>query len=237
MTTSVIVGGLDEPSNPNHSNAISLQISSSRKGLLTEEKVEENIPVSKCGGIGKICREWIESPMNITLVLWITCVAISGGILFLVLTGMLDKVLTKKSQKDMWFEVNNQILNALFTLMCLYQHPSRFHHLFLLCRWEPTDIFMLRKAYCKNGTHKPNERTHMMVVVLLLHVNCFAQYALCGLNLGYKRSERPIVGVAICLSIAIASPAIAGVYAIFGPLGKDYEEAHQNHDTTNIGIR
>ncbi|XP_028764581.1 uncharacterized protein LOC114722666 [Neltuma alba] len=148
---------------------------------------------------------------------------------------MLDRVLTKKSQKDLWFEVNNQILNALFTLMCLYQHPKRFHHLFLLCRWKPTDISILRKAYSKNGTYKPNERAHMMAVVVLLHVNCFAQYALCGLNLGYKRSERPNVGVAICLSIAIAAPAIAGLYAIFGPLGKEHEEA-QNYNSANNGI-
>ncbi|KAK4253377.1 hypothetical protein QN277_010696 [Acacia crassicarpa] len=235
MTSSATVGGLQEPADPSDFKVISLQISSSRKGLLTEEKVEETIPVSESNGIGKICREWINNPMNITLVLWLTCVAISGGILFLVITGMLDKVLTNKSQKDLWFEVNNQILNALFTLMCLCQHPKRFHHLFLLCRWKPTDISVLRKAYCKNGTYKPNERAHMMVVVLLLHVNCFAQYALCGLNLGYKRSERPISGVAICLSIAIAAPAIAGVYAIFSPLGKDYEEA-QNRNTTTDGI-
>ncbi|XP_054781544.1 uncharacterized protein LOC129288810 isoform X2 [Prosopis cineraria] len=237
MTSSAIVGGLQEPANPADSKTnlnMSLQISSSRKGLLTEEKVEETIPVTKFNGIGKICREWINNPMNIALVLWLTCVAISGGILFLVITGMLDNVLTKKSQRDLWFEVNNQILNALFTLMCLYQHPKRFHHLFLLCRWKPKDISILRKAYCKNGTYKPNERAHLMAVVLLLHVNCFAQYALCGLNLGYKRSERPNVGVAICLSTAIAAPAIAGVYAIFGPLGKEREEA-QNNNTTNNG--
>jgi len=69
----------------------------------------------------------------------------------------------------------------------------------------------------------------MSVVVVLLHVNCFAQYALCGLNLGYERPERPIVGVGICLSMAIAAPAVAGVYAIFSPLGKEYEEAKNDH--------
>ncbi|GLT89353.1 hypothetical protein SLE2022_073380 [Rubroshorea leprosula] len=63
----------------------------------------------------------------------------------------------------------------------------------------------------------------MMVVVLLLHVNCFAQYALCGLNLGYKRSERPALGVGICLSIAIAAPAIACLYSTVSPLGKEYD--------------
>lgn len=171
----------------------------------------------------KMGKEWIREPMNMALFVWIVCVAISGAILFLVMTGMLDHALPKKSQRDVWFEVNNQILNALFTLMCLYQHPKRFYHLVLLCRWNPKDISRLRKIYCKNGTYKPHEWAHMMVVVALLHLNCFAQYALCGLNLGYRRSGRPALGVGVCISVAIAAPAIAGVYSILSPLGKDYE--------------
>lgn len=173
--------------------------------------------------LSKICKEWIKNPLNMALLLWISCVAVSGAILFLVMTGMLNGVLPKKSQRNAWFEVNNQIINALFTLMCLYQHPKRIHHLVLLCRWKPKDISTLRNIYCKNGTYKPHEWAHMMVVVVLLHVNCFAQYALCGLNLGYKRSERPVIGVALCLIVAIAAPAIAGVYSIFSPLGKEYD--------------
>lgn len=168
-------------------------------------------------------KEWIKNPLNMALLFWITCVAVSGAILFLVMTGMLNAVLPKKSQRNAWFEVNNQILNALFTLMCLYQHPKRFYHLVLLCRWNPKDISQLRKIYCKNGTCKPQEWTHMMVVVVLLHINCVAQYALCGLNLGFKRSKRPAIGVGICLSIAITAPAIASLYSILSPLGREYD--------------
>lgn len=175
------------------------------------------------GSLLKMGKEWIRDPMNMALFLWIVCVAISGAILFLVMTGMLNNAIPEKSVRNVWFEVNNQILNALFTLMCLYQHPKRFHHLVLLCRWKPDDISRLRKIYCKNGTYKPNEWTHMMVVVILLHINCFAQYALCGLNVGYRRSNRPALGVGICISVAIAAPAVAGLYTIICPLGKDYD--------------
>jgi Cys-rich protein (TIGR01571 family) len=174
------------------------------------------------GSLMKMGKEWIRNPMNMALFAWITCVAVSGAILFFVMTGMLNSALPK-SQRDVWFEVNNQILNALFTLMCLYQYPQRFYHLVLLCRWKPDDISKLRKIYCKNGTYKPHEWTHMMVVVVLLHINCFAQYALCGLNLGYKRSQRPAIGVGICISVAIAAPAVAGLYTIISPLGRDYD--------------
>lgn len=171
----------------------------------------------------KMAKEWVRNPMNMALLVWIICVAVSGAILFMVMIGMLNHAIPKKSQRNVWFEVNNQILNALFTLMCLYQHPQRFYHLVLLCRWKEEDISKLRKIYCKNGTYKPHEWGHMMVVVILLHLNCFGQYALCGLNLGYRRSERPAIGVAICISVAIGSAAAAGVYTIMSPLGKEYE--------------
>lgn len=185
-----------------------------------------NVPFAKkidWASLREMCKQWIRDPMNMALFAWILCVAISGAILFLVMTGMLNSAIPKKSQRDTWFEVNNQILNALFTLMCLYQHPKRFYHLVLLCRWRPDDVLRLRKIYCKNGTYKPNEWVHMMVVVLLLHLNCFAQYALCGLNLGYPRSKRPAIGVGLCISVAIAAPAIASVYNILCPLGREYE--------------
>ncbi|KAL0736536.1 hypothetical protein Bca4012_012746 [Brassica carinata] len=185
----------------------------------------EKIRDIKWASLVKTGKQWLRNPLNMALFLWILVVAVSGAILFMVMTGMLNSVLPKKSQRDVWFEVNNQILNALFTLMCLYQHPKRFYHLVLLCRWkQPDDVTALRKVYCEKGTRKPNERFHMMVVVLLLHLNCFAQYALCGLNLGYRRSERPPIGVAICVSVAIAAPAAAGLYTILSPLGKEYDD-------------
>ncbi|CAN0891922.1 hypothetical protein LINGRAHAP2_LOCUS17244 [Linum grandiflorum] len=99
-------------------------------------------------------KTWLtKTPLNMVLLLWIVCVTISGALLFFVMTGMLNRAIPRKSQRDVWFEVNNQILNALFTLMCLYQHPKRFYHLVLLCRWTPKDITSLRKAYCKHGAY------------------------------------------------------------------------------------
>ncbi|CAJ2644156.1 unnamed protein product [Trifolium pratense] len=196
----------------------------SRFGTMFGQKLEWS-------SVKKMCMEWIKNPMNMVLFAWIICVTVSGAILFFVMTGMLNNVLKTKSERNTWFEVNNQILNALFTLMCLYHHPKRIHHLVLLCRWRPNDIYKLRMIYCKNGTYKPHEWTHMMVVVILLHVNCFAQYALCSLNLGYKRSDRPAIGVGITISVAIAAPAIAGLYTILSPLGKDYNDCMMDEES------
>lgn len=174
---------------------------------------------------------WLKSPKNLALLVWIIAVAVSGAILFMVMVGMLNKVLPRKSDRDLWFEISNQILNALFTLMALYNHPTRFLHLFYLIRYQPSDILTLREKYCKDGLRKPHEWAHILVVVLLLHLNCFAQYALCGLNWGYRRANRPALGVGITLFLSFGAAAAAGIYNTLSPLGKDYfPEGDESHD-------
>lgn len=168
-------------------------------------------------------KEWLKNPKNLALLLWGSAVGVSGALLFLVMVGFLDEQLPYKRDRDAWFEVNNQVLNALFTMMCLYLHPQRCLHLVMLLRWEQQDITKLREVYCKNGTYRPHEWAHMLVVVVLLHINCFAQYALCGLNWGFRRSQRPAVGVGLCLAVAIGAPAAAGIYNMLSPLGKDFQ--------------
>eukprot|EP00250_Pteridium_aquilinum_P008847 c18254_g2_i1 orf=350-2206(-) len=188
----------------------------------------------------KATKEWLKDPKNLAVCLWGLAVGISGAVLFLVMVGLLDKQLPSKKERDAWFEVNNQILNALFTMMCLYLHPQRCLHLVMLLRWRPQDISKLRQVYCKNGTYKPHEWMHMLVVVSLLHINCFSQYALCSLNWGFKRSQRPPVGVGLCLAVAIGAPAAAGIYSILSPLGKDFyideeNDVHMREATLTLG--
>ncbi|CAM6095458.1 unnamed protein product [Calypogeia fissa] len=171
-----------------------------------------------------LAKEWLRSPKNWALLIWGIAVGISGAILFMVMTGMLNGVLPDKSARNTWFEVSNQIINALFTLMVLYLHPQRCLHFYMLWRWKASDIVKLREVYCKNGTRKPHEWGHIMVVVLLLQLNCIAQYALCGLNWGYRRAQRPAIGVAICLCMSLGGAAGAGIYNIVSPLGKDFDD-------------
>ncbi|CAJ1948290.1 unnamed protein product [Sphenostylis stenocarpa] len=101
--------------------------------------------------LGRSCKQWIKNPFNMTLLLWIICVAVSVAIIFLVMTGVLNKILTKQSQRNSWFEVEAK------------------------------------------GRQNP------------------------------KKNILPVFGVGICISIAIAALALAGVYCISIPLGKEYE--------------
>ncbi|RRT43915.1 hypothetical protein B296_00045976 [Ensete ventricosum] len=68
-----------------------------------------------------------------------------------------------------------------------------------------------------HSEHSPHERFRMPLARKI------DWYALCGLNLGYRRSHRPAIGVGLCISVAIAAPTFASVYKILSPLGKDYE--------------
>lgn len=176
----------------------------------------------KWQSLQKAAKIWLSNPKNLALLIWLIAVAVSGAILFMVMVGMLNGVLPKKSDRNTWFEVSNQIINALFTLMVLYVHPTRILHLVWLIRWQPKDILKLRLAYCKDGMRKPNEWSHMVVVVFLLHLNCFAQYALCGLNWGFRRANRPAIGVGITLATSFGAAAAAGMYNNLSPLGKDF---------------
>jgi hypothetical protein len=161
--------------------------------------------------------------MNIALVLWLLCVGVSGGMFVLLLLGLLDGAFPAAADRNRWIEINNQVLNALFTLMSLYQHPALCHHLFLLCRWRPADAAELRADYCKDGAAaapRPGDRAHIAVVVVLLHVTMVSQYVLCGLYWGYTRTTRPELAEDGFFVLGIVVPVAAAVYSVCSPLGK-----------------
>ncbi|BAT15541.1 Os12g0109700, partial [Oryza sativa Japonica Group] len=101
-------------------------------------------------------KDWITNPMNIAMLLWLLCVAVSGAMLVLLLLGLLDGAFPTPAARNHWIEINNQVLNALFTLMSLYQHPVLCHHLFLLCRRRAA---LRVRAALRRLLEDPDERT------------------------------------------------------------------------------
>ncbi|KAJ0979269.1 hypothetical protein J5N97_014743 [Dioscorea zingiberensis] len=183
-----------------------------------------------------ILKEWLKNPMNIALVIWLICVAVSLMMLGLLLVGALDHAIPSKALRNYWIEINNQVLNALFTLMSLYQHPNLFHHIILLCRWRSEDITELRKIYCKNGAYRPHEWAHMMVVVVLIHIACFSQYVLCALYWEFTSDERPEIAETLFVILGTATPVVAGVYTVYSPLGKEYEPDSDEESPAKVGL-
>lgn len=178
-------------------------------------------------------KKWIKSPEHIALFIWLLFVAGGLILLFLVMTGILNGAIPSSSRRKDWSEIINQILNALFTIMALYEHPKFFHQLVLLLRWRAGDDIELRKIYTKNGVPKPNERTHMMIVVLLLHITCFSQYVLCGLYWGYTRTTRPDWAENLVIATGIVAPIIAVIYTIYSPLGRTNDEPEADSELQN----
>nr|CAB3465591.1 unnamed protein product [Digitaria exilis] len=173
--------------------------------------------------VARACWRWLKHPAHVALVAWALCVAAAGSMLGLLLTGTLDSAIPKRSIRYRWVEITNQVLNALFTLMSIYQHPSLFHHAAMLLRWRPRDAEELREAYCRKGARRGGEeRAHMSVVVALLHTACFAQYATCALYWGYSRKARPEGVETFLVVLGTAAPVIAGLYTYFSPLGKKH---------------
>lgn len=161
--------------------------------------------------------------MNIALVMWLLCVAVAGLFLGLLFLGALNSTFPSKEVRNYWIEICNQVLNALFTLMSIYQHPIIFHHLFMLCRWNSEDIVELRKIYCKNAAYRPREWAHMMVVVILLNITCLAQYGLCCLYWGYREPERPELVEDSLFALGIIAPVFAAAYIVYSPLGREFD--------------
>ena len=180
-------------------------------------------------------KKWIRRPFNVALFIWLVLCAIGIVWIFLFMLGALDGVMPNKDQRDKWQEVINQMLNALFTMMCVYQHPVIFHHLVLVLRWRPNDQVAARKIYTKDGKQRPHDRLHMLFVVSLLHLTFAAQYVYCALFWGWSRKNRPDWPQYVSLGIGIGSPILAAWYTYYGPLAKNAPDVGTDEESQANG--
>jgi len=167
------------------------------------------------------CVAWAKHPTNAAMLVWLAFVAAGVAFVFLLMTGALDSAVPDAGRRKRWTEIANQVLNALFTIMCLYQHPRLCHHLVLLARWRAADAVELRGVYCRNAAAAPrHERVHVAVVLVLLHATCLAQYAYCALFWLFSSDTRPDWAVDLCMALGLAAPVAAALYMVYGPLGR-----------------
>ncbi|KAJ3682881.1 hypothetical protein LUZ60_013108 [Juncus effusus] len=179
-------------------------------------------------------KKWIKDPSNIAIFIWTIFVAILLFILLLLMTGILNTAIPSSSTRSKWTEVVNQILNALFTIMCLYQNPRLLHHLVLVLRWREKDREEVVKFYSKADTsHKPHERWHILFVTSLLNLTCLAQYFCCGLFWAYNRENRPNLALDLGYGIGLACPIVAGLYVSHSPLTRKRDSEGEEIDSEN----
>ncbi|CAI5505418.1 unnamed protein product [Closterium sp. Naga37s-1] len=130
-------------------------------------------------------------------------------------------VLDSEWEEKLWQEFCNQILNAVGTLGCLVVHPLRCYYLVRLWRWSREDVASLRAVLSAAGPFvaKPDERWHLGVVLILLQLNCFGQYAIALFMWFVSEPDRPLVLLGFIVFIALGSLIAAGIYCSWSPLG------------------
>lgn len=175
--------------------------------------------------------QWLKSPANIAIFVWTILCAIGIFWVLLFMVGAMKVVMPDSDQRDKWEEVINQILNVLFTLMCIYQHPVIFHHLVLVLRWKPDDQVAARSAYSKNGIARPHDRAHIFFVVSLLHLTCADQYAYCALFWGWSRENRPDWPQYLLIAFGFIAPTFAAWYTYYGPLAKNMPDSSADEES------
>ncbi|BBN04150.1 hypothetical protein MPTK1_3g02180 [Marchantia polymorpha subsp. ruderalis] len=168
---------------------------------------------------------WLLDQRNEKVVFWSFLVGLIGTCILVIGSGLLDDAIPSNMPRG---EVINQVINAFSTCLVLCLHPERCLHSYMLYRWQSSDQIKLREAYCKNGTKRPNERLHLMLLLVLWHLNCVGQYVLCYLNLQYTAADRPGTLVAICLVVSLGAAIGASVYHSHSPLGQDLELPHDD---------
>lgn len=161
---------------------------------------------------------WIQSPMNLVLFLWLIPIIIGLLLMLLLITGALNGAIKSSDRRKQWTEVVNQILNALFTIGCFYTHPEVFYHLLFIVRWKPADQERVRDIYCKNKTPEPRDRFHLLFVVCLINLTWVGQYIMCGLYWAYNRHNRPSGVLNFWVVVTLAAPIFASIYTVKGPL-------------------
>ncbi|CAO2192738.1 unnamed protein product [Urochloa humidicola] len=190
-------------------------------------------------GLGARCKSWARHPANAALLVWLAFVGAGVAFVLLLMTGALDSAVPDASRRRRWTDAANQVLNALFTVMCVYQHPRLCHHLALLLRWRATDAAELRRVYCntnKNaagaGPGRPprRERLHVAVVLALLHATCLAQYAYCALFWVFNSETRPDWAVNVCMALGLGFPVAAALYMFYGPLARGVKANHGDEE-------
>ncbi|KAJ6847126.1 uncharacterized protein M6B38_284965 [Iris pallida] len=159
--------------------------------------------------------KWLQSPMNLVLFLWLIPVVV-GLVLMLLLTA--GAVVDGTERRKKWTEAVNQILNAFFTVGCLFTHPEVFYHLLHVLRWRPDDQEKVRRVYCSGKAPEPRDRKHLLVVVLLINLTWLGQYVMCALYWAYNRHNRPGAMLGFWVLVTLLAPVAASIYAVKGPL-------------------
>mmetsp|Transcript_6449 Transcript_6449/g.18265 ORF Transcript_6449/g.18265 Transcript_6449/m.18265 type:complete len:161 (-) Transcript_6449:55-537(-) len=112
---------------------------------------------------------WEKQPLlTIAVVFFLVGVIAAGGVVFLAMVGALDneELWDTEEERIRGIEIASQILNALFTIAAVYNHPTRCCWTYKLCA-EP--------KFLTKGRFYPLTTGEISWILLNMHFNCFFQ--------------------------------------------------------------
>lgn len=124
----------------------------------------------------------------------------------MVLVGMIQ--IPNQEEKNQWIEISSQILNALFTLAALINHPIRFIALYYFFK----DQEKLKKKYdWYHPESDYNANKKFLFLMVILHANCFFQYPITVAMWAFPPTTRPQLIIPICLPISFLCALGGGI--------------------------
>jgi hypothetical protein len=195
---------------------------------MTQIKPEGDIETQALKDTTKPAKHYINrmlTPKNLVVAFFLLVVVVSGAILFMAMVGMVRY--KDKETKELWIEVCSQILNGVFTLAALVNHPFRIYDTVNYIRisgmmypeMKKTVYFhrMLKRYPLLNGDMSEKEYLERVKrvgwILLLLNINCLTQYPITTVMWAYHpASTRPSFVVYTFLPLSFLSGTFAGVY-------------------------
>ncbi|KAF0682804.1 Aste57867_25103 [Aphanomyces stellatus] len=138
---------------------------------------------------------------------------VSGAIVFMAIVGWLG---LDKHGKDIWVEVNSQILNACFTFVAVVMHPMRLRCLFHMLRFRSTGdskhLLAIQKDFPNVPLNTAEEQLRFFKIIILFNVNSTFQYPIVVAMWGYKYDVRPNAIIIVFLPLAMIAGTVAGIW-------------------------
>eukprot|EP01120_Amphizonella_sp_Union-15-10_P014306 TRINITY_DN688_c0_g1_i1.p1 TRINITY_DN688_c0_g1~~TRINITY_DN688_c0_g1_i1.p1 ORF type:complete len:208 (-),score=23.36 TRINITY_DN688_c0_g1_i1:63-632(-) len=149
---------------------------------------------------------WLQNPFHWGLVWLGFGIIFWGGFIFLLMCGLLNKVIPDKNKRLELMELSSQIINGIFTFIVLCTTPIRTYLFLLILFNRPKEKFL---QYFPWATERP--RYVLVFLILTMNVNVWAQFAITTVMWGWSSSTRPFFIIISFLPIAIGSGFTAGV--------------------------
>ncbi len=120
--------------------------------------------------------------------------------------------------KNLWIEINSQILNALFTLNAFLTQPERLVLLKdSITYYQTKDEALCAELVLKVPRFAPKRSFLLWIAVIALNLQCIFQYPIAVAMWAWSSTARPPLIIPIFLPLSFLSGIVGGVLTFQKP--------------------